>query len=60
MIAVNRPHPGLENKLIGAKAEKRSSKSKTQSDQSATISLADIQCKQRLGGLLSSYRGKAA
>jgi len=54
-----RPHQGLDNELIGeTKTRKRKSKSKM--DQPATISLAEIRCKERLGGLLKSYSRKAA
>ena len=54
-----RPHQGLDNELIGeTKTRKRKSKSKM--DQPATTSLAEIRCKERLGGLLKSYSRKAA
>jgi putative transposase len=52
---LERPHQGLNNELI----EKSPSKRSTKSD-SGAIRLSDIECHERLGGLLKSYSRKAA
>ena len=51
----DRPHQGLENKV--PTRQKSHSSKKSAGD---TISLTEIRCKQRLGGLLKSYSRRAA
>jgi putative transposase len=50
-----RPHQGLNNDLV-----LQSQGTKSNSGEPMTISLAEVRCKERLGGLLKSYSRKAA
>jgi putative transposase len=51
-----RPHQGLGNEPLTGKRSRRPSCTRAKE----TLSLAEIRCQQRLGGLLKHYSGKAA
>ena len=53
---LERPHQGLENELIKNPSKKKCKQSSVKAN---TIRLSDIQCHERLGGLLESYSRKA-
>jgi hypothetical protein len=55
----SRPHQEVGNELLVKPTAGRKSRSAARSD-SETISLADIRCEKKLGGLLKSYSYKAA
>lgn len=54
-----RPHQGKENELLMATKPKNGRVAQRE-HQPETISLAEVQCEQRLGGLLKHYSRKAA
>jgi putative transposase len=56
-----RPHQGKENEVLMQEVRKQSKKqSKEQVADAGRVSLADIRCHNRLGGLLKHHSRKAA
>jgi putative transposase len=55
-----RPHQGLENKLVVGPHSTKRSKAKSRSAEPISIPISEIRCKERLGGLLNSYCRRAA
>jgi putative transposase len=55
-----RPHQSLENEPITAPKKRGRPKTKRGKVEDEIVPLADVRCKQRLGGLLKSYHRKAA
>jgi putative transposase len=55
-----RPHQGLENEMLPIPKKQRSHRADNAEADEPLISLRDVLCKQRLGGLLKHYSRKAA
>lgn len=55
-----RPHQPLENELLTAPKRRGRPKTRRGKFEDEIVPLTDVRCKQRLGGLLRSYRREAA
>ena len=57
---LERPHQAQENDVLPMAKGKQKKKAKEPADESSSIQLSQVHCKERLGGLLKHYSHKAA